>query len=94
MLEPAPREREPQVIVQSLAAFREHHRTTASASERQELLRARCVFAAGDPDIGARFEDARREILAHDAARDARIAERREPADTATDIAGPDEMTS
>ena len=94
LLEPAPREREPQVIVQSLAAFREHHRTTASASERQELLRARCVFAAGDPDIGARFEDARREILAHDAARDARIAERREPADTATDIAGPDEMTS
>jgi len=77
---PVPRERESRVIVRSLTTFREHYRAGASAGELRELFRARCVFAAGDPEIGARFEDARREILIRDAARDALIAERREPA--------------
>jgi len=79
LLGPVPRERESWTIARSLAEFREHYRAAASAGELRELFRARCVFAAGDPEIGARFEDARREILTRDAARDTLIAERREP---------------
>ncbi|MCE2389902.1 MAG: fatty acid desaturase [Proteobacteria bacterium] len=61
----------------SLAEFSEHHRSAGSAAELRSLTRARCVFAAGDPDIGNRFNQARREILAHAAAREDLIAELR-----------------
>ena len=71
---PVPRDREPRGV-RSLAAFREHHRTAASAGELRELLRARCVFAAGDAGIAARFDEARRDILAHGIARDALLSE-------------------
>ncbi len=74
---PESSERKP---VRSLADFVEHHRTTGSAGELLEMTRARCVFTSGDPDIGRRFDEARREILANGAARGTLIAELRERA--------------
>ena len=44
------------------------------------MTRARCVFTSGDPDIGRRFDEARRDVLANGAARDTLIAELRERA--------------
>ncbi|MCY4317741.1 MAG: fatty acid desaturase, partial [Alphaproteobacteria bacterium] len=82
---PLTRERKPRTVVRSLAGFREHYRTAASASELQELFRARCVFAAGDPGLAARFDEARRDILTHGAARDALITKLREPAGATTE---------
>ena len=55
----------------SLADFSRYHRTAGSASELLELTRARCVFASEGSGIGKRFEETRRELLAHGAARDA-----------------------
>ena len=66
--------------VRSLTDFVERHRTTGSAGELLEMTRARCVFTSGDPGIGRRFDEARREILANGAARDTLIAELREVA--------------
>ncbi|HYF57439.1 MAG TPA: bifunctional [glutamate--ammonia ligase]-adenylyl-L-tyrosine phosphorylase/[glutamate--ammonia-ligase] adenylyltransferase [Burkholderiaceae bacterium] len=56
------------LLVSSLRAFETYQRESAWVWEHQALTRAR--FAAGDPEIGARFETMRREILA--APRDAR----------------------
>ena len=61
--------------VRSIDAFREHYRSTDSATELLELTRARCVFASGDAAIADRFEAARREALTRGAARDSLIAE-------------------
>ncbi len=44
-----------------------------------DLTRARCAFEAGDPGIGDRFADARREILAECAASESLIASLRQP---------------
>ena len=59
-------------LVTSLDAFQRYHESTAQVWERQSLLRARPV--AGDPELGARFEALRREILARPLPEDA-IAE-------------------
>ena len=48
----------------SFEDFLEHHRNVGPERELLELTRARCVFASGDLDLAARFEAARREILA------------------------------
>jgi len=69
--------------VRSVMDFVEHHRTTGSAGELLEMTRARCVFTSGDPDIGRRFDEARRDILANGAARDTLIAELSERTDGA-----------
>lgn len=81
---PLPHGREPRTL-QSLAEFREHHRTAAPAAELRALFRARCVFAAGDPGLATRFDEARREILTHGVARDALIAGLREPGGAGTE---------
>jgi len=47
-------------IVTSMAGFRDYHRTSAAVWERQALVRARAV--AGDGELGAEFEQARREF--------------------------------
>ena len=73
---PIPRGREAR-SVRSLADFAEHHRSAGSPRELLDLTRARCVFECGESGIGKRFDEARREILAHGAARDALIAELR-----------------
>ena len=62
----------------SFEDFLEHHRNVGPERELLELTRARCVFASGDRDLAARFEAARREILAQSPARStlmARLAE-------------------
>lgn len=71
--------------IRSLSDFVQRHRTTGSAGELLDLTRARCVFASGDSGIGERFDEARRDILAHGAARDALIAELREAAGAVTE---------
>ncbi len=48
-----------------------------SAGGLLDLTRARCIFTSGDPDIGRRFNEARREILVHGAARGSLLAELR-----------------
>ena len=53
----------------SFADFLEYHRDVGPEGELLELTRARCLFASGDADPGARFEAARREILANSPAR-------------------------
>ncbi len=57
--------------VRSLAEFIEGH----AAGELLELTRARCVYAAGDSGIDGRFDEARREVLAHAGARAPLMAE-------------------
>ena len=86
---PLPRDRE-DPAVRSLAEFAEHHRGAGSPGELRELTRARCIFAAGDPEIGKRFNQARREILAHGSARESLIAELR---DASGDAAEPDALS-
>ena len=81
---PVRRDREPRGV-RSLAEFREHHRTAASAGELRELLRARCVFAAGDAGIGAQFDETRRDILTRGIARDELISELADAADGTTE---------
>ncbi|MDR3352136.1 MAG: bifunctional [glutamate--ammonia ligase]-adenylyl-L-tyrosine phosphorylase/[glutamate--ammonia-ligase] adenylyltransferase [Zoogloeaceae bacterium] len=49
------------LLVPTLEAFRAYERDAAWTWEHQALTRAR--FVAGDPQLGARFEEARREIL-------------------------------
>ena len=71
--------------VRSLDDFAEYHRTTGSAGELLDLTRARCVFTSGESGIGKRFDEVRREILAHGTARDALIAELREAVTGATE---------
>ena len=70
---PVPRGRNGGAVF-SLADFTQRHRTSGLASELLELTRARCVFTSGDAGIGERFDEARREILTHGAARAALIA--------------------
>ena len=60
-----------------LCDFAEHCRAAAPSGELPDLVRARCVFEAGDSGIGQRFEKARRQILAEDGVRDALIADLR-----------------
>ena len=43
------------------------------------LTRARCVFACGDPDIGRRFDEARRDVLAQCGADESLFARLRQP---------------
>ncbi len=50
------------LLVTSLKSFIDYQRESAWVWEHQALSRAR--FCAGDPDIGARFEQTRRELLA------------------------------
>ncbi len=69
--------------VRSLSDFVEHH--AGSAGELLDLTRARCIFTSGDSGIGRRFDEARREILAHGVARGVLIAELRETAGGATE---------
>ena len=66
---PVPRDRDHE-CARKLADFLKQYLTTESAEELPELTRARCAFTSGDSRIGKQFEDARQEILAHDAARD------------------------
>ena len=61
---PRPRGREARSI-RSLADFSDHHRSAGSDRELPDLTRARCVFESGECGIGKRFDEARREILAH-----------------------------
>ena len=61
---PIPRGREAR-SVRSLADFSDRHRGAGSARELPDLTRARCVFESGESGIGKRFDEARREILAH-----------------------------
>ena len=56
--------------VRSLDEFSEHHRSAGTPAELQALTRARCVFTSGDADLERRFDEARRDVLAHGAARD------------------------
>ena len=84
LLAPVPRTRQARAVL-SLDTFREHYRTAGSAHELRSLTRARCVFASGDAGITERFEAARREALAHGAARDELIAELSRTADGAAD---------
>jgi glutamate-ammonia-ligase adenylyltransferase len=48
-------------LVTSMAGFREYHSTSAAVWERQTLVRARVV--AGDDQLDAEFEQARREFV-------------------------------
>ena len=66
-----------EVIIRSLDDFKEHHRTAGSTEELLELARARCIFETGDSGMGRQFAEARQEILAQGAAREALIAELR-----------------
>ena len=68
-----------ELIVRSLADFREHHRSAGTSAELSDLIRARCVFTTGDDALSERFEEARREALIHGGARDTLIAELRVP---------------
>ena len=61
-----------------LSALAEH-RSDPAARGIPPLTRARCVFACGDSDIGRRFGEARREILAECGADESLIARLREP---------------
>ncbi len=74
---PGGRERKP---VRSLSDFVGYYRTTGSAGELLDLTRARCLFTSGDPDVGRRFDEARRDILATGAARGTLMAKLREAA--------------
>ena len=78
----------------SLADFAEYHRTGGSANDLLDLARARCVFASDGSGIARRFEETRREILAHGAARDTLISDLREVAGGAaeTGLLSIDEM--
>ncbi len=67
----------------SLADFSECHHGSGSAGELLELARSRCVFTSGDAGLGKRFEDARLEILANGAARDALLNELRQAGEDA-----------
>ncbi|MFZ5556530.1 MAG: bifunctional [glutamate--ammonia ligase]-adenylyl-L-tyrosine phosphorylase/[glutamate--ammonia-ligase] adenylyltransferase [Pseudomonadota bacterium] len=49
------------LLVSPVAAFREYQRTKAWVWEHQAITRGR--FAAGDRDVGAAFEEIRREVL-------------------------------
>ena len=66
--------------VRSLARFEELRDDAGASGELLELIRARCIFTAGDPTVGVSFDAARRAILAEGAARDALIADLRKPA--------------
>ncbi len=66
--------------VRTLAAFEEHHRTDGIPAELLELSRARCIFACGDPEVAARFDAARRAVLADATVREALVADLRKPA--------------
>ena len=68
---PVPRDRDHE-RARKLAGFRNQYLTSEAAEELAELTRARCVFTSGDSSIGKQFEQARQEILAHDAVRDKR----------------------
>ncbi len=72
-----PRARETGAL-RSLADFSQHHRATGDVRELMDLARARCVFACGDAGTAGQFDEARRDILVHGAARSALIAELRE----------------
>jgi glutamate-ammonia-ligase adenylyltransferase len=48
-------------LVASLDGFREYHRTSSAVWERQALVRARVI--AGEPELGAEVEAARREFV-------------------------------
>ena len=61
-----------------LGGLAEHCRSV-DAEEIPDLTRARCVFEAGDSEIGARFEKARREVLADCAANQALMAKLGQP---------------
>ncbi|MDE0153324.1 MAG: fatty acid desaturase [Gammaproteobacteria bacterium] len=63
--------------VHSLTDFTELYQAAGSVRELLDLARARCVFETGDPDIGERFAEARREILASDPTSQRMIAELR-----------------
>ena len=69
--------------VRSLDAFGEHHRTRGIADELLELTRARGIFACGDAEVAARFDAARRAVLADGAVRGTLVAELRKPAGAA-----------
>ncbi len=58
--------------VRSLSDLAKHH--GGSVGELPDLTRARCIFTSGDPDIGTRFDEARRAILTHGATCDSLIA--------------------
>ena len=60
-------------VVTSLAAFSEHFRADAETWQHQALTRARVVRADGD--LGERFEEARRAVLAQAAGGDGLAAE-------------------
>ena len=60
-------------VVTSLAAFTEHFRADAETWQHQALTRARVVRADGD--LGERFEEARRAVLAQAASGDGLAAE-------------------
>ncbi len=85
LFEPSSRsERSPAVY--ALDDFTQHYRT-ASTGDLLDLVRARCIFISGDPEIGQRFDEARRALLTHGPARDALIRKLR---DTAEDEAVPE----
>ena len=64
--------------VRSLDEFSEHHRSGGTSAELLDLTRARCVFSSGDADLAQRFDEARRDVLVHGAARDGLVEELRE----------------
>ena len=80
--QPAPRAGPTRAGVEDRALARRlrrpYHRTEGAAAELLDLARARCVFTSGNDDLSERFERARRDVLAHGAARDRLVAELRE----------------
>ena len=74
---PMPRGAGKEPAAWSLDDLAERCRAAAPAGALPDLMRTRCVFEAGEPGIGRRFDEVRREVLAHGAAGDALVAELR-----------------
>ena len=55
--------------VRSLDEFSEYHRTMSTATELQELMQARCVYASGDSGLEVHLDKARCEVLTHGSGR-------------------------
>ena len=70
-----------EIAAYALSDFLEGKRIGGSKSGLPNLAEARCIFTPGDPGNEARFEDARRDILMQDSAREALISERGETTD-------------
>lgn len=79
LLAPFPDDREVPAV-HALGSLRKRHQgMEAAGDELLGLVRARTLSAFGDRGAGERFDEIRREILVHSAARDRLVAKLREP---------------